>query len=390
MEDIRSQIGAAGGKPIPCMIAPGKRIAGEAKLDWGIAMIYLPWYSYLHYGDLTLAKSHFSEMKDFIDYMFTFRNEKGIIENGMGDWCPPRWDRQTNPGAMECHPFISANAYFYDGLKIMQEFAKLLGEKEYAQFVKKEADNIKQSFNSEFLAEIETGKKWYGSQTATVMALQFGMVPESKKEMVLQGLKHDIEITHKGHHSTGIHGNRYIYSVLCDEREENLSYSVLRHPEFPSQAYILNSGLTTWPERQWEWDSAIEWDRSLNHPMQAGFAAFFHETVAGIKPLKDSPGFKEFVIKPGLTDKLDYAQAATESPYGTIKSHWISKSEAFVLNVDIPVNSSANIVMRTGTVENISIAGKNQRYIRDHLVGTKHDKTTLRLGSGSYTIEIKK
>ena len=53
---------------------------------------------------------------------------------------------------------------------------------------------------------------------------------------------------------------------------------ILTVPTFPSQAYIINSGLNTWPERQWEWDSGIEWDRSLNHLMQAGFSAWFYES----------------------------------------------------------------------------------------------------------------
>ena len=55
-------------------------------------------------------------MKQLVGYALTFKNEAGIIENGLGDWCPPRWDRQDNPDAMECHPYVSATAYFYDVL----------------------------------------------------------------------------------------------------------------------------------------------------------------------------------------------------------------------------------------------------------------------------------
>ncbi len=105
------------------------------------------------------------------------------------------------------------------------------------------------------------------------------------------------------HHSTGIHGNRYIYSLLANLGEEESSFQILTNPEFPSQAYILNAGLTTWPERQWEWACGIEWDRSLNHRMQAGFAAFFYETLAGIRPLEEAPGYKKFEIEPSGFDE---------------------------------------------------------------------------------------
>jgi hypothetical protein len=33
---------------------------------------------------------------------------------------------------MECHPVISANAYFYDVLGIMARFAKMNGDDDYA------------------------------------------------------------------------------------------------------------------------------------------------------------------------------------------------------------------------------------------------------------------
>jgi alpha-L-rhamnosidase len=186
---------------------------------------------------------------------------------------------------------------------------------------------------------------WYGSQTGTVMALRFGLVGSSIEDRTIKGLLHDITKVKSGHHSTGIHGNRYIYTLLSDLGMQDLSSRLLSHPEFPSQAYIINAGMTTWPERQWEWTSGIEWNQSLNHPMQAGFAAFFYESLAGIRPDPDEPGFKQFIIKPSFLENLEFAGAEIESPYGTIVSKWKRLDKGIELDLEIPFNSKARVIL---------------------------------------------
>lgn len=388
MLDIQSQLTPVRGKndkenffKVPTMVAPGKRKCGIANLDWGVAEIYLPWYNYLHNGDFRLVERHYPDMKELVAYYLSFKNDKGIIENGLGDWCPPFWDRANNPGAMECQPFISASAYFYDVLGIMQRFAEKLNEPDYASFLKQEREKLGEAFNQQFLQDIgsEDGK-WYGSQTATVLALQLGMVPDSLLDHVKKGLMYDIVVNKKEHHSTGIHGNRYIYSLLNDLGEEELSYKILTNPEFPSQAYILNCGLTTWPERQWEWGSGIEWDRSLNHPMQAGFAAYFYESVAGIKPMADYPGFKEFTIEPFFLPGLEYANAVVKTPYGKILVDWKRQGQSIVLNVNVPFNTKARLKLPLSDLSKIEINGKP--------IADFHNQTDkiVDLGSGTYNI----
>ncbi len=346
MLDIRSNMVTARGKntdrtfTVPTMVAPGKRKIGAAHLDWGIAAVYLPWYTYLHTGDFSTIERHYHEMKELVAYYLTFKNDNGIIENGLGDWCPPFWQMPWDTENMECHPFISANAYFYDILGIMQRIASDMDEPVYAEFLNNEQVQTRNNFNRQFLEPIGPGNgKWYGSQTATVLAIQFGMVDESILSDVKDGLIYDIVHNKGTHHSTGIHGNRYIYSVLADLGEFQLSYDLLTTPDFPSQAYILNSGLTTWPERQWAWSSGIEWDRSLNHPMQGGFNAFHYETVLGIRPLTEYPGYKKFLIKPAFIGDLDYAKGSVKTPYGVIHVQWERQDKDILLNVQVPFNS---------------------------------------------------
>lgn len=383
MEDIRTQFRRVKGGmgleefAVPTMIAPGRRTSTIAKLDWGIATMYLPWYHYLHYGNPQIVADNYADMKQLTAYYSSFKNADGIIENGMGDWCPPRWDRRRNPEAMECHPVVSATAYFYDILKVMKSFAGLMDDEQYARFLIAEMTALKAAFNAAYLEPIAgTDHLWYGSQTATVMALRFGLVPEEDVSKVVGGLVHDIEIVNNGHHTVGIHGNRYLYTVLTDHGEKELAFQVLTTPDFPSQAFVLNTGFTTWPERQFDWSTGIEFSNSLNHPMHSGFAAYFYERLGGIRPVEESPGYKQFIIDPVAPNVIDEANARVISPYGVITNQWTRHGEVFSMTLSIPFNTTAALPLTTAKPGTVKVNGE----------AWQASSKSLTLGSGIYTI----
>lgn len=371
---------------VPTMIAPGRRTSSIAKLDWGVAEIYLPWYNYLHYGDDTMIKEHYKEMKSLTDYYLSFKDKDGIIQNGMGDWCPPMWDRLRNPSAMECNPIVSANAYFYDILKVMHRFAIINGDNTYAEKIAKETKSLFDAFNKVYLTQIPlTSSYWYGSQTATVMALQFGMVPEAKKKAVVNGLCYNIEAVKGTHHNVGIHGMRYIYTVLADNGKEELAYKILTTPTFPSQTYVMNYGFTTWPERQFYWDGVPEVSNSLNHPMHSGFAAYFYESLAGVKSSREKTGYKEFTINPVSPKEISFTNVKVPTVYGSIVSNWKKENGKMVMQIEVPFNTKAHLILsdsqkKSLLINNVTI--DNAGFVYD-------SKCTngITLGSGKYNVE---
>ncbi|GIZ09491.1 alpha-rhamnosidase [Flavobacterium sp. UMI-01] len=398
MEDIRTQMipVKANNNPeikhkVPTMIAPGKRTSSIAKLDWGVATMYLPWYNYLYYGDDSIVKEYYEDMKDLTNYYLSFKDEKGIIQNGMGDWCPPNWDRLKNPGAMECDPIVSANAYFYDVLGIMEKFAKMNQDTAFEQKVKKEKEALFQAFNKEFLATIpSTQFKWYGSQTATVMALQFGMVAESEMTAVLNGLEYDINVVKGGHHSTGIHGNRYIYTVLTKYGKADLAHQILTTPSFPSQTYIMNYGFTTWPERQFNWDKMEGLTNSLNHPMHSGFSAYFFESLGGIKSTFEGAGYKTFTVNPVFPKNLTNTTVAVPTPYGMIHNSWKLTGSNFSMNLEVPFNTKAQLVLTPKELQTLKINGVAFEAFQKENKVVLINKSTVVLGSGKYSISYVK
>lgn len=395
MEDIRTQMRQVNGgnNPeevfnVPTMIAPGKRTSSIAKLDWGIATMYLPWYNYLYYGDSSIVTTYYEDMKGLTDYYLSFKDDQGIIQNGMGDWCPPRWDRRKNPVAMECDPIISANAYFFDILGIMESFAEMNGDLEFQQKMKVEKQQLLTSINNLYLQPIPlTTYMWYGSQTATVMALQFGMVPEVHEEAVIEGLAYNINAVKGGHHSTGIHGNRYIYTVLSKYGKQELAHQILTTPTFPSQAYIANYGFTTWPERQFYWEEMSQQTNSLNHPMHSGFAAFFYETLGGIKATYDAPGYKQFTVDPVFPEAITHASVTVPTPYGSIFNNWEINESNFSMNLQVPFNTEAKLAISAGMLKTLTLNGEAWDQFQQTHTPTIVNSSWAVLGSGNYHIE---
>ena len=398
MEDIKTQMRPTKGHNnpekkwlVPTMIAPGKRTSTYAKIDWGVATMYLPWYNYKFYGDETIVKDYYEPMKGLTDFYLNYKGENGIMQDGMGDWCPPRWDRRKNPKAMECDPIISANAYFYDVLGIMERFAKMNNDASYEAHMKQEKEALKKAFNKEFLVGIpNTDYKWYQSQTATVQALQFGIVPENEIENVVNGLAHDIVAVKGGHHSTGIHGNRYIYTVLTENGKGDLAHEILTTPEFPSQTYVMNSGFTTWPERQFVWEEMEGPTNSLNHPMHSGFATYFYESLGGIKSSIEAPGFKEFTVNPEFPSKVTHTKVSVPTPYGSVKSNWSVEGGVLSMNLKVPFNTKAKVILSQKEFESLSINGKSFEDSKNEYGLVLEDNTNVILGSGSYKIEYEK
>ncbi|WP_245940249.1 alpha-L-rhamnosidase [Seonamhaeicola aphaedonensis] len=398
MDDIRTQMRPTKGYnnpeikfQVPTMIAPGKRTSTYAKIDWGVATMYLPWYNYKFYGDDDIVLEYYDAMKGLTDFYLNYKGENGIMQDGMGDWCPPRWDRRLNPSAMECDPIISANAYFYDVLGIMERFAKMNNDTDYELKMKQEKEALKTAFNKEFLVEIPGTKyKWYQSQTATVQALQFGIVPENEVDNVVNGLVHDIVAVKGGHHSTGIHGNRYIYTVLSNYGKADLAYDILTTPEFPSQTYVMNSGFTTWPERQFVWEDMEGPTNSLNHPMHTGFATYFYESLGGIQTSTENAGFKEFVVNPQFPSQLTSTTVEVPTPYGTIHNAWKFENNTFKMNLKVPFNTKAKLVLSQEELESLVINGKSFADAKSEYNLEIEENSNVIIGSGDYEITYSK
>ena len=149
---------------------------------------------------------------------------------------------------------------------------------------------------------------------------------------------------HSGHFSTGITGSRWLYWALSEYGHGDVALRILRQKTYPSIGYLYSLGATTF----WETWGEPELDRqygtrSLNHPMQGGFDAWFYQGLAGICADPDRPGFKHAILRPQVVDGLDRMRAEYDSIHGRIVSEWKRDGGQLHWRVAVPANTSARL-----------------------------------------------
>jgi alpha-L-rhamnosidase len=295
---------------------------------WDSAYPLIAWRLYEFSGDRRILERHYENLKRYVDYL-TRRAENGIVSIGLGDWCPAKSQTPVP---------ITSTAYYYVDARILAKMAKVLGKSEDRQKYDALADTIRTAFNQKFYHP-ETGKVGEGTQTALACALYQGMADTDQSSKVLNNLVAAVA-ARDGHLDTGILGAKYLLHALADNGRADVAYSVATKTTFPSWGHWIERGATT----LWEqWDEGTGGDLSRNHIMFGDISAWFYQTLAGIRPDPDGPGFKKFVVRPSLQNDLGWVKAKYASAHGPIAVEWQRKDDKFTLDVTVPANTTATI-----------------------------------------------
>ena len=298
--------------------------------EWGGAIIALPMLYWQHYGDLDLADRHYDAMKRYLGYLVS-KDSCFILNMGLGDWYdygPGKAGFSQNTPV----PLVST-AHYYQWMCYMYVLAKHLGHKQDAQWFNLRADSIRHAFNREFY---NAKKKIYGtgSQCAQSLALYLKLVPNGDYQAVLQNLIKDIK-AHNYRLTTGDIGNRYLFSVLIQNDQRELLYTMLNHDDVPGYGYQIKKGHTTLTE-QWNPDMGA----SMNHFMMAHIENHLIPDLLGIRRSGEL-----IEIDPHPVGDLTWCKGSTMSAYGEVKVSWKREKDIFSLDIDIPHDGFADVYL---------------------------------------------
>lgn len=376
---------------LPYMIAPGKRRCGVASPDWGTAVVQLPWWLYVYYGNKKALSDYYPNMKQWTDYVSTLASDtartnkyskktRHIIYQGLGDWCPPEGNA-TIDAPIE----FTSTAFHYLDVCIMEQVAHIL---------KKEADaqmfaNEKRLIAEEVIANLyDAGTKTFGSQTADAMALDFGLVPKGDEKAVAKAIVNNMNDKFKGFMHCGIFGIGRIGSMLARNGNSQAAWNMFTKKGENSFEWMWNSADAT---SLWEVlpVNAISQKAggpvSHNHPMQAGYDVCFYEDIAGIRPDPSGYGFKVIRFEPLFTGYLPWAKAIIESPYGTVVSSWKKEADKFTWQISIPANSSGLVALPKG--KNITVNGVKLDVKKYVPANSNNENAFYQFPSGNFNIQ---
>ncbi len=346
--------------------------AYDDDLNWGGAAITIPWRNYKQYGDLTLMRRYYDQMKKLISYYGTLITGEGVIRNDYSVLSD--WGQETSGLKNHTSSSFTLTCTYYYLLKAMSEIAEGLGHEEDAQEWIKAGIKVKEAFNKKFY---KNGVYEYGNPANYGMALYYGLVEDENVKEVAAALA---DLVRQSDYSikTGEIGLRPTLMALSSNGHNDVVYQMACKTTYPGYGYWVQQGATT---------SLEYWDMSLsqNHCMMDHIEEWFFGELGGIR--NRSEGYETFSIKPWIPKDMDKAEIKVESPRGTVSVAWNKPETEYCIS--IPPCSTAEVTLPTGICKwlyendtEISMLPtvSNVKYIDDYVNFT--------LGSGKYIFHI--
>jgi alpha-L-rhamnosidase len=361
----------------------GKDAMGSA--GWADAATIIPWNAYLIYGDKTALKQHYPSMKNWVGYMEQLATN-GLYKGGFhfGDWLFYRPNDDNSGRAAVTSKELIAQSFFIHSLDIMARSARVLGEEKDVAHYTKQLQAAKKAYQNEFITP--SGRLLSETQTAYVLALQFGLLPENVKAQAVERLVDNIK-SYDTHLTTGFLGTPYLCHVLSENGRADVAMALLMQKSYPSWLYPVTQGATTIWER---WDG-LKPDgstqtpsmNSYNHYAYGAIGEWMYNNLLGIQRQTDNPGFKAFTLKPLFSNDFSFIKGHFETVHGTIKVNWTQENERVQLAFEVPVNTTAKVDLTSIESTERILFQNNKRK------GTPIEAVTT-LGSGKYRIELTK
>lgn len=383
LHDVKAEQLPDGGIP---MVIPDVDQSGVSA-GWGDAAVICPWAVYQFYGDKRLLAEQYESMTRWIEYIRSQGDDEFLWNTGFhcGDWLALDANEGSFIGATPL-PLI-ATAYYAYSTRIVRDVAEAL---ERVEDAKKYGDlyrNIVKAFRREFVTE--AGIVAYPTQTAYALALAFDLVEENLRPRVAKDLHHLI-VDSDYHLTTGFIGTPYLCFALSNNGYHSTAVRLLMQESYPGWLYSVSKGATT----IWEhWDGIKPdgsfWSddmNSFNHYAYGAIGSWMYRKIAGLDMDESQPAFKRILIEPlfGL-NKLSYAKASYRSLYGEIVSEWRIRDGEIDVQVVIPSNTTATVVLKGAVLSQLKEGERllNTENGIQSAVETS-DGVKLYIGSGKY------
>jgi alpha-L-rhamnosidase len=392
LRDLKTDQKPNGGVPfvIPDIIADPQMADGHSSAAWGDAAVICPWTLYLCYGDKELLVEQYDSMKAWVEYIRAQGENEYLWNTGFhfGDWLA--LDAKENSYIGSTPRDFIATAYFAYSTRILRDTAVTLGRAEDVRTYGDLLNAITSQFRDEFVTP--TGRLASPTQTAHALALVFDLVKGSARERVAQELN-TLVVDNNYHLTTGFVGTPYLCFALSDNGYHDTAVKLLLQESYPSWLYSVSQGATT----IWEhWDSLKEdgsfWSddmNSFNHYAYGAIGDWLYRRVAGLDMDESQPGYKLIRIHPRVeSGELTYAKATLESMYGSILSQWTKDDRHITIEVQIPVNTSAEVQLPGAALEQVLVDQQPLQEV-DGIQSIIENKNgvSLIVGSGRYTFE---
>jgi len=328
--------------------------------EWILQNALLAWNDYNYTGNKDFLKKNYTELKAKL--MLPLENKEGFISTRTGkvtnnllesvhlsgelkdivDW--PHTGMlgvgKEEPGETDGYVFKDintvVNAFHYRALILMNRIADILGKTEDSSEFSSAALKIKKNFNNQLWNRED---KVYNDGIGTTHAslhgnmfpLSFDMVPENRKEDVLNFIKS------RGM-ACSVYGAQFLLESIYNTDGDQYGLDLMSSTSGRSWYNMIRAGSTITME---SWDNKYKPNQDWNHAWGAAPANIIPRKLMGIEPLE--PGFSKIRIKP-QPGSLKSAEIKVPTLRGEVKASFKNiKGKSFSMKISVPVNSTAEV-----------------------------------------------
>ncbi|PCJ98033.1 MAG: acetylglucosamine-6-sulfatase [Flavobacteriaceae bacterium] len=364
--------------------------------EWQQHVALLIYADYMYTGNTELIERYYEQLRH--KTLYELANEDGLITStkvdeefmyklgfkpgykqaltDIVDWPSANFQGSGNKGERDGFVFkpysTVINAFFYENMRIMAEFAQILGKTQEVLDFQLRAAKAKKAVN-ELMFDREKGIYVDGIGTdhaslhANMMPLAFGLVPEEHFESVVDFVKS------RGM-ACSVYGSQFLMDGLYNAGEQDYALELLTSKAERSWYNMIRIGSTITLEA---WDIKHKTNLDWNHAWGAVPANAIPRGLWGIKPR--TPGFGIATIKPQMSS-LKSSTIAVPTVRGTIKGKYTYNGERLqTYEIEIPGNMVAEFSLN-------GLEGKDLIHN-----GTKVPSAfeSIRLSPGKHTIQLK-
>lgn len=339
----------------PLPFAHGRTRGKSFASGWSDAGVICTWTQWKVYGDRAIVAEMWPSLTRYMEWRLASTDTRGLGVSQGTPWAD--WLNVNEPTPVE---FIDT-CYHALTTRMMGELAGVMGIPLDVQNYQGRFEQTQRAFANEWITW--DGKLRVDTQTAYVLALESGILPARFIPTMAAELARKVT-ANRNHMATGFLGTRSILAVLTENGHHDLAVRLFQNRTFPSWGYEVVNGATTVWERWDSWTKEHGFDglkgdqnasmNSFNHYAFGAVMQWAFEKLAGIETA--GVGFREIVIHPrppttkgeGDWEPISWVTAEYDSINGPIASSWRVDGDAFHLQVKIPANVTAQIILPPG------------------------------------------
>jgi alpha-L-rhamnosidase len=358
---------------------------------WADVATIIPWNLYLVYGDTVVLRTQYPSMRAWVEYI-RHQAKDNLWNTGFhfGDWLFYRPFDDNDGRSAVTDKYLIAQCFYAHSTQLLIDAARVLGKKDDVETYSLLLQKIRDAFVREYMTP--DGRLVSGTQTAYVLALQFGILPESFRKQAAERLVKNIQ-DYNYHLTTGFLGTPYLCHVLSRYGYTQVAYRLLMQDTYPSWLYPVKMGATTIWER-WDGirpDGSFETPgmNSFNHYSYGAIGDWMYRVIAGIDTYEDGPGYRHSMISPQPGGGLDSAGADLLTGYGRLSSHWRVAGDSLFMDITVPVNTTSTVTIPAPAGGMITEGGRKLAEIKEIAIESVGEGyLAVRIGSGTYRFAV--